>query len=197
MGKLCVPVLVALKYYHDQPTQICIENTFQQPPLRMPKPCRAIGPNRFGDTEEIAHTYAQDQARFEGIIDHLGVDLTERNYFTVGSSTKSNLTKRYKYNCHTSSLVSTQIPIRNGAKNVAAAPISTTEHDLQQGLESVIRSLERVTARPPAIASPKFSYRYQRAVFQQASDRTQKTRTAMYIYIYISHNTFSDHRRGP
>ena len=76
--KLCVPVLVALKYYHDQPTQICIENTFQQPPLRMPKPCRQIGTNSLGDTEESTHIYTQDQTRFEEIMDHLGVDLTER-----------------------------------------------------------------------------------------------------------------------
>ena len=76
--KLCVPVLVALKYYHDQPTQICIENTFQQPPLRMPKPCRPSEPNSSGDAEEIAHIYARDQTRFERIMDHLGVDLAER-----------------------------------------------------------------------------------------------------------------------
>ena len=76
--KLCVPVLVALKYYHDQPTQICIENTFQQPPLRMPKPCRPIGPNSLGDAEEFAHTQAQDRREFEKIMDHLGVDLAER-----------------------------------------------------------------------------------------------------------------------
>ncbi len=76
--KLCVPVLVALKYYHDQPTQICIENSFQQPPMRMPKPCLPIGPNRLRDAEDIAHTHAQDRRHFEGIMDQLGVDLAER-----------------------------------------------------------------------------------------------------------------------
>ena len=79
VDKLCVLVLVALKYYHDQPTQICVENTFQQPPLRMPKPCRQIGPNSSGDAEEIAHTHAWDQTRFERIMDYLGVDLAERS----------------------------------------------------------------------------------------------------------------------
>ena len=42
--KLCVPVLVALKYYHDQPTHECLENARPQPPLRIPKPCRPAGP---------------------------------------------------------------------------------------------------------------------------------------------------------
>ena len=77
--KLCVPVLVALKYYHDQPTQICIENTFQQPPLRMPKPCRPIGPNSLGDAEDFAHIHAQNRRDFEETMDHLGVDLAERS----------------------------------------------------------------------------------------------------------------------
>ena len=77
--KLCVPVLVALKYYHDQPTQICIENSFQQPPMRMPKPCLPIGPDLLRDTEENVHTHARDRRHFEGIMDQLGVDLAERN----------------------------------------------------------------------------------------------------------------------
>ena len=75
--KLCVPVLVALTYYHDQPTQICIENSFQQPP-RMPRPCRSIGPDSSRDAEDIAHTHAQDLIHFEEIMDQLGVNAAER-----------------------------------------------------------------------------------------------------------------------
>ena len=56
--KLCVPVLVALKYYHDQPTQVYIENSFQQPPIRMPKPYRPMGPESLRDAEDTAHTHA-------------------------------------------------------------------------------------------------------------------------------------------
>ena len=78
--KLCVPVLVALKYYHDQPTQVCIENSFQQPPIRMPRPCRPIGPESLRDTEDTAHTHAQDLTHFEGIMEQLGVNVAERKY---------------------------------------------------------------------------------------------------------------------
>ena len=78
--KLCVPVLVALKYYHDQPTQVCIENSFQQPPIRMPRPCRPMGPSSLSDAEDIAHTNAQDQSHFEGIMNQLGVDVAEKRY---------------------------------------------------------------------------------------------------------------------
>ena len=53
--KLCVPVMVALKYYYDQVTQVCIENALQQPPLQMPRPCRPVAPNSMGEAEEIAH----------------------------------------------------------------------------------------------------------------------------------------------
>ena len=78
--KLCVPVLVALKYYHDQPTQVCIENSFQQRPMRMPRPCRPIGPESLRDTEDTAHTHAQDLTHFEGIMEQLGVNVAERKY---------------------------------------------------------------------------------------------------------------------
>ena len=83
--KLCVPVLVALKYYHDQPTQVCIENSFQQPPIRMPRPYRPMGPNSLSDAEDTAHTHAQDLTHFEGIMEQLGeiqlgVNVAERKY---------------------------------------------------------------------------------------------------------------------
>ena len=77
--KLCVPVMAALRCYHDQVTQVCIEDPLQQPPLRMPKPCRPITPNTLGETEEIAHIHAQDQTRSEGIMDRDGVSSAERS----------------------------------------------------------------------------------------------------------------------
>ena len=40
--KLCVPVLVALTCYPDQPTQICVENSFQQPPIWLFRSCRLM-----------------------------------------------------------------------------------------------------------------------------------------------------------
>ena len=92
--KLCVPVMVALKYYHDQVTQICVENALEQPPLRIPKPCRPIGPNSFGETEEIAHAYARDQSHFEGIMNQLGVDLTERTSVMQLAARKNETSKR-------------------------------------------------------------------------------------------------------
>ena len=78
--KLCVPVLVALKYYHDQPTHECLENARQQPPLRIPKPCRPVGPHIMGDAEKITNILAQDQARFERIMDEVGVNSAERSF---------------------------------------------------------------------------------------------------------------------
>ncbi len=92
--KLCVPVLVALKYYHDQLTQVCIENTFQQPPIRIPKPCRAIEPNSSGDAEEIARTYARDRRQFEGIMDELGVTLAERRSIELLAYRHNHTSKR-------------------------------------------------------------------------------------------------------
>ena len=70
---LCVPVLVALTYYHDQPTQICIENSFQQPPIWMFRSCRPVDPESSIGAEDIAHTHAQDLIHFEEIMDQLGV----------------------------------------------------------------------------------------------------------------------------
>ena len=67
--RLCVPGLVALKYYHDQPMQVCIENSFQQRPVRMPKLCRPMGSESLRDAEDTAHTHAQDLTRFEGIME--------------------------------------------------------------------------------------------------------------------------------
>ena len=55
--ELCVPVLVALKYYHDQPLHECMENARQQSPLHIPKPWRPVGPHTLDDAEEITHTY--------------------------------------------------------------------------------------------------------------------------------------------
>ena len=78
--KLCVPVLAALKYYHDQPTQVCIENSLQQPPIRMPRPCRPMGPNNLSDAEDTAHTHAQDLTHFERIMEQLGANVAERKY---------------------------------------------------------------------------------------------------------------------
>ena len=77
--KLCVPVMVALKFYHDQVTQVCIENALQQPPLRMPKPCRPVAPNSLGEAEETARIYARDQTRFEDIMNRVGVNPAERS----------------------------------------------------------------------------------------------------------------------
>ena len=71
--KLCVPVLVALTYYHDQPTQICIENSFKQPPIWMFRSRRPLGPESLRDAEDIAHTHAQDLVHFEEVMDRLGV----------------------------------------------------------------------------------------------------------------------------
>ena len=42
---------------------------------------------------------------------------------------------------------------------------------IQQGLDAVIRSYGRVTARTPPKVSPWLSYQYQRAAFQEASDK--------------------------
>ena len=92
--KLCVPVLVALKYYHDQPTQVCIENALQQPPIRMPKPCRPIGTNTLGDPEEIELIHARDRRYFEGTMDHLGVNLAERSSIEQLASRQNQTSRR-------------------------------------------------------------------------------------------------------
>ena len=95
--KLCVPVLVALKYYHDQPTQVCVENSFQLAPIRMPRPCRPIGPENLSDAEDVAHTHAQDQRHFEEIMDQLGVNPAERRYIEQ-LSLRQNLTSKRSTN---------------------------------------------------------------------------------------------------
>ena len=92
--KLCVPVLVALKYYHDQPTQVCIENSFQQAPIRMPRPCRPIGPESSSDAQDTAHTHAQDQSHFEEVMTQLGVNAAERTYVEQLSLRQNHTSKR-------------------------------------------------------------------------------------------------------
>ena len=77
--KLCVPVLVGLKYYHDQPLHECIENAFRQAPLRIPRPCRPVGPNTPFDSEELIHACGRDWRQFEETMHRLGVTLEERN----------------------------------------------------------------------------------------------------------------------
>ena len=37
-----------------------------------------MGPSSLSDAEDIAHTNAQDQSHFEGIMNQLGVDVAER-----------------------------------------------------------------------------------------------------------------------
>ena len=92
--KLCVPVMVALKYYHDQVTQVCIENALQQPPLRMPKPCRPVAPNSLGEVEETAHIHTRDQTRFEEIMDRVGVNSVERSSVENLASRLNQTSKR-------------------------------------------------------------------------------------------------------
>ena len=68
--------MLALKYYLDQITQVCIENTLQQPPLRMPKPCHPIALNTLGEAEEIAHITL---GRSGKNMDRVGVNSAERS----------------------------------------------------------------------------------------------------------------------
>ena len=92
--KLCVPVLVGLKYYHDQVTELCVENALQHPPLRIPKPCRPIGPNSLADSKELMDAYARDQRQFEGIMHGLGVTLGERNSIEALALRHNHTSKR-------------------------------------------------------------------------------------------------------
>ena len=75
--RLCVPVLVALRYYHDQPTQVCVEGSFQQVPMRMPTPCPPIFPEPLNTTGDGPQILAQEKLAFDRIMEGLGVGKAE------------------------------------------------------------------------------------------------------------------------